>query len=242
MFDPLWKPLKLWGRILVRTFRASRHVRSVKNFALAAGVFLGLYRPDWFQQWLDSDSDNKAIAALGCSLLLLLLSSYETERELDAKNIVKVTVRNMRAVFRPLYSVGKGEKPNVLMLEAELSFRNESNTPTRLYFPKIEILRPIRLRRWKPVEMERLLFTGSNFPRNIPRERQWTLWSSEQRHELKALDETVGNIHVFWSLPDTTLAYLDNNLKVSFTVDIIGQGEAVIEKSLSSIVREEARK
>jgi hypothetical protein len=239
------KLIKLSGRILRRTYRASSRERSMRNFLLTLAVFIGLARPPaLFKHWIEADPEHRIMVGLAFFLVLFFLAAYEAEEELDARDRVKITLRKLRAIFRPIYSVdgGRSEQPNVLMIDAELSFRNDGEKSTRLYFPKIEILRRSRFWRWEPIPMQRLIVTGSVFPRNVPRQSRWVLWSVNQRHEITALDEVVGNVHIFWTLPQSSLVFLDRrDLRVRFTLDIAGRGEVLLEEPIQEITREESK-
>ncbi len=214
-------------------------VLSVAGILLGSGLISGLVF-GWgaVLRWLiDDDWSHLTLVGAAALCLLALLALYGTEKESDLREFVQLSGIKATAEFRPLLHFNDGTRYNILIVDVEVRFRNDSERVTRAFFPQVEILYKASHWRWAPLALERI--HGAYFsiqPRGLP--NQHDRWWSEGRHEIKAMDDSTGRFNMLWTTPEGSLLLLDRELKVRFTMDIIGHRTVILNKVLPKLDKE----
>jgi hypothetical protein len=224
-----------------RLAQALSLVRTVVKVILGALAALGagVVYSNWqaLKPWLLSDWTHIAVSVLAAAAVLAFIALFGAVWELGEMRHVQIRVSESGAQIFPLVRSNDGvEHRDVLCVGVSIVFRNDSDRPTRAFFPKIDLVKRSRWWRWKPLPvitlylpLARTVLRGVN--------NRWLFWHKNARHEIPARDELTAGFSVYWKVakPGGGI-FLGSRLRLRVAVDVIGQPLSSLEVSLPELI------
>lgn len=216
-----WSALsKVWKKV----------IQALSALGLAAAVDSKRLEP-----WLLSDWTHWVFALTLILSLLSLGALYGAQKDVDEMKFVQVSIRDLTARLYPevFFASGKATT-DVLIMSIAISLRNDSEKATRVFFPKLELLRRTERNKWDPLELA-LIYDQAVGGAQLRGLRRSSWWDNGQRHEVPARDELIVDFTIEGTSAEGASAFLGRDLKVRVSLDIYGQPISTLEAPLPSL-------
>ena len=244
------KGLARAGRAVGRILRPIPRLRSnavlIVQLLGLVGIGLAASYVQSFKAWLAQDPAHIALVVVAVLFALAFLAMNGYEKELEDLTVVKVRefTAGPPTHHKELHGSDGESFRNVLRVQTKIALRNEGQRTASVAFPGMSVLIRKARRKWEPLPVIERSTTSS-----LREKREgggWhaygdSPWRPHHRHEVAAGAEKPVSLTLYSTLPPGAAAPHGQDIKIRFTLDVVGQSDTECEYPITPMPDRRAR-